>query len=90
MARSYAIAADKQAMLDDVRYISEMKLNDATYQGSWLPLEKIANGGKLSYKLSADPTEWGAGDALTPPSRPSADYSKPTATPPAGAVQLIQ
>jgi putative alpha-1,2-mannosidase len=82
------LAADKQAMLDDVRYISEMKFNDATYPGSWLPLEKIANGGKLNYKLSADPTEWGAGDALTPPSGPSADYSKPTATPP--VVQLIQ
>jgi putative alpha-1,2-mannosidase len=84
------IAADRQAMLDDVRYISEMKLNDVTYQGSWLPLEKIADGGKLRYTLSAQPTEWGAGEALTPPSGPDADYSKPTATPPASAVQMIQ
>jgi putative alpha-1,2-mannosidase len=84
------IASDRQAMLDDVRYISEMKLNDVSYQGSWLPLEKIKEGGKLRYTLSAEPTEWGAGDALTPPSGPLADYSRATATPPAGAVQLIQ
>jgi predicted alpha-1,2-mannosidase len=84
------IASDRQAMLDDVRYISEMKLNDATYQGSWLPLEKIKEGGVLRYTLSAEPTEWGAGDALTPPSGPLADYSKATASPLARAVQLIQ
>ncbi|WP_206607222.1 GH92 family glycosyl hydrolase [Rhizobium tubonense] len=86
--RKVRIGTDKQAMLDDVRYISEMKLNGAVYQGSWLPLEKIADGGQLKYTLSAEPTEWGAGDALTPPSGPGADYSKATAAPP--AVQMIQ
>ena len=73
------IETDKQAMLDNARYIAEMKLGDAVYQGSWLPLDKVADGGTLSYKLSTTPTEWGAGDALTPPSGPDADYTKPTA-----------
>jgi putative alpha-1,2-mannosidase/outer membrane murein-binding lipoprotein Lpp len=41
------IETDKQAMLDDVRYISQMKLGDAEYKGTWLPLDKIRNGGKL-------------------------------------------
>lgn len=73
------IETDKQAMLDNVRYIEEMKLGDATYQGSWLPLDKVANGGTLSYKLSATPTKWGESGDLTPPSGPDADYSKATA-----------
>lgn len=75
------IETDKQAMLDDVRYISEMKLNGATYQGSWLPFGKIENGGTLTYTLSAEPTSWGEGDALTPPSGANADYTQPTAKP---------
>lgn len=83
------LETDKQALLDNVRYINEMKLNGTTYPGSWLPLDKIKNGGTLKYTLSATPTEWGAGDDLTPPSGPDADYSKPTAKP-LPAVQLIQ
>ena len=72
------IETDKQALLDDVRYISEMKLGDAVYQGTWLPLDKIRDGGKLSFKLSATPTEWGTAPELTPPSGPAADYTKAT------------
>jgi len=83
------IETDKQAMLDNVRYITEMKLGDTVYQGSWLPLDKIRDGGTLTYKLSATPTEWGAAPELTPPSGPSADYSKPTATQ-LPVVQLVQ
>jgi putative alpha-1,2-mannosidase len=83
------IETDKQAILDNVRYINEMKLNGTSYQGSWLPLDKIKDGGTLSYTLSATPTEWGAGDALTPPSRPGADYSKATAGTPPG-VQMVE
>jgi predicted alpha-1,2-mannosidase len=73
------IETDRQALLDDVRYISEMKLNGKTYAGSWLPLDKIKEGGTLSYSLSSSPTEWASDPALTPPSGPSADYSKTTA-----------
>ena len=82
------INTDKDAMLDNVRYIGEMKLNDTPYQGLWLPLDKIRDGGKLNFKLSATPTAWGEDDSLVPPSGPGADYSKPTAKPPAGA-QII-
>ncbi|TXR49933.1 glycoside hydrolase family 92 protein [Phyllobacterium endophyticum] len=82
------IETDKQALLDDMRYISEMKLNDAEYKGTWLPLDKIRNGGKLSFKLSDKPTEWGSAPELTPPSGPAADYSKSTAKE-ASSVQII-
>ncbi len=83
------IETDKEALLGDVRYINEMKLNGATYQGSWLPLDKIRNGGTLSFTLSATPTEWGTGDNLAPPSGPGADYSKATAKEATG-VQIVQ
>lgn len=73
------IEADKQALLDNVRYISEMKLNGTTYAGSWLPLDKIKGGGTLSYTLSPTPTDWASDPALTPPSGPDADYTRPTA-----------
>ncbi|MBB3238083.1 putative alpha-1,2-mannosidase [Phyllobacterium endophyticum] len=82
------IETDKQAMLDDMRYISEMKLGDAEYKGTWLPLDKIRHGGKLSFKLSDKPTEWGSAPELTPPSGPAADYSKSTAKE-ASSVQII-
>ncbi|WP_207719712.1 GH92 family glycosyl hydrolase [Phyllobacterium pellucidum] len=88
------ISTDRPAMLghaapvaEDARYIKEMKLNGATYQGTWLPLDKIKDGGKLNFDLSTTPTEWGA--EWTPPSGPAGDYSKPTANPLPG-VQLIQ
>lgn len=84
----------QQAIINDVRYIADMNLNNAAYQGSWLPLSKISNGGTLTYTLSATPTEWGAGDALTPPSGPAADYSRPTAQPIAAptttGLQIVQ
>jgi putative alpha-1,2-mannosidase len=73
------IETDRQAMLDDVRYIGEMKLNGGTYAGSWLPLDKIKDGGTLTYKLSPTPTDWASDPALTPPSGPAADYTKTTA-----------
>ncbi len=75
------IEADRQALLDDVRYISDMKLNGTTYAGSWLPLDKIKDGGTLTYKLSPAPTDWASDPALTPPSGPAADYTKATASP---------
>ncbi|WP_370462093.1 glycoside hydrolase domain-containing protein [Phyllobacterium sp. SYP-B3895] len=79
----------KSALLDDVRFIQDMKLNAATYQGTWLPLDKIKDGGQLTYTLSKTPTGWGEGEALTPPSGPAGDYSKPTANP-LPSVQMIQ
>jgi putative alpha-1,2-mannosidase len=44
-----------------------------------LPLAEIANGGTLTYTLSATPTDWAAGAAFIPPSGPGADYSKAVA-----------
>ncbi|MDR6633717.1 putative alpha-1,2-mannosidase [Phyllobacterium sp. 1468] len=86
--KRFRIETDKQALLDDVRYISAMRFNDAEYKGTWLPLDKIRNGGKLSFTLSDKPTEWGSAPELTPPSGPSADYSKATAKE-ASNVQMI-
>ncbi|MHC1547313.1 GH92 family glycosyl hydrolase [Phyllobacterium sp. K27] len=83
------IETDQRALLDDVRYVKEMKLGDAVYSGTWLPLEKIAKGGKLSFALSKLTTDWGAAPELTPPSGPSADYGKATAKPLPGP-QIIQ
>jgi len=80
----------QQALLDDVRFISDMRLNNTPYQGSWLPLDKIKDGGMLAFGLSKTPTTWGADESLTPPSGPNADYTKPTATPPASEIQVIQ
>lgn len=73
------IEADRQALIDDVRYIGDMKLNGAAYAGSWLPLDKIKDGGTLSFKLSTTPTDWASDSALTPPSGPAADYTRTTA-----------
>lgn len=73
------IEADRQALIDNVRYIGEMKLNGTTYAGSWLPLDRIKDGGTLSFKLSTTPTDWASDPSLTPPSGPAADYTKTTA-----------
>ncbi|MEK1889311.1 MAG: glycoside hydrolase domain-containing protein [Phyllobacterium sp.] len=88
------ISTDKTAMLSDIktlpeeaRYIKAVKVNDVTYEGTWLPLDRIKDGGKLTFDLSATPTEWGS--EWIPPSGPNADYSKPTAAPVSG-VQVIQ
>ncbi|MCR6476233.1 GH92 family glycosyl hydrolase [Variovorax sp. ZS18.2.2] len=75
------IEADRQALLDDVRYIGTMKFNGTAYAGSWLPVDKIKDGGTLSYTLSPTPTDWASDPALTPPSGPDADYTKATAPP---------
>ncbi len=72
------IEADRQALIDNVRYIGEMKLNGTTYAGSWLPLDRIKDGGTLSFKLSTTPTDWASDPSLTPPSGPAADYTKAT------------
>jgi putative alpha-1,2-mannosidase len=72
--------------------ISSVSIANAhnTYRGTWLPLDKMKDGGKLGYILSKTPTEWGAAPELTPPSGPNADYSQPTATPLAPPVQVTQ
>ena len=74
------IEADRQALIDNVRYIGEMKLNGTTYAGSWLPLDKIKDGGTLSFKLSTTPTDWASDPSLTPPSGAAADYTRSTAS----------
>ncbi|QND54096.1 glycoside hydrolase family 92 protein [Phyllobacterium sp. 628] len=83
------ITTDKEAMLAKAPYIKEMKLGGTVYQGTWLPLDKIAKGGEIRFTLSDKPTDWGSGDDLTPPSGPDADYTKATAKPLPG-VQMIQ
>lgn len=75
------IEADDEALLNTKPYIKSVQLNGKTYQGSWLPLAAIANGGTLTYTLSATPTDWATGAALAPPSGPGADYTKALATP---------
>ncbi|OLL28380.1 hypothetical protein BTH42_28005 [Burkholderia sp. SRS-W-2-2016] len=79
------IDTDRQAMLDNAPYIKELKVNGETYNGSWLPLAQIADGGTLSYSLSATPTGWGAAADLAPPSGPNADYTKAVAAVASGA-----
>lgn len=71
-------------------YIQSLKVNGADYAGSWLPLGKIANGGTMSYALSATPTQWAAADNLTPPSGPNADYTQMTAGGASAATRMRQ
>jgi predicted alpha-1,2-mannosidase len=80
--RKLRIESDRQGLLDNVRYIRDMKLGGRTYSGTWLPLERIAKGGKLSFTLSEKPTDWGSAPELAPPSGPDADYGKATARSP--------
>ncbi|MCX4163074.1 MULTISPECIES: GH92 family glycosyl hydrolase [Paraburkholderia] len=75
------IEADDEALLNNKPYIKSVQLNGKTWTGSWLPLADIANGGTLTYTLSATPTDWASGTALLPPSGPAADYTQPLATP---------
>ena len=70
------IEADDEALLNGKPYIKSVQLNGKTYQGSWLPLAAIANGGTLTYTLSPKPTEWATDAALAPPSGPAADYTQ--------------
>lgn len=79
------IETDRQAMLDNVPYVKELKLNGQTYNGSWLPVAQIANGGTLSYTLSTAPTTWGTSADLTPPSGPGADYTRSVAALPSSS-----
>ena len=75
------IEADDEALLNNKPYIKSVQLNGKTWKGSWMPLADIANGGTLTYTLSATPTSWASGTALLPPSGPAADYTQPLAQP---------
>lgn len=77
----------KNPILDKNYYISKVTLNGKEYQGSWLPLEAIKDGGLLQYELSERPTKWAQEESLTPPSGPEADYTKSTAA--AGSSLLL-
>lgn len=77
----------KNSILDKNYYISKVTLNGKEYQGSWLPLEAIKDGGHLQYELSERPTKWAQEESLTPPSGPEADYTKSTAA--AGSSLLL-
>ncbi|MGS0895712.1 GH92 family glycosyl hydrolase [Burkholderia stagnalis] len=54
-------------------YVKALKLNGASWPGAWLPFERIAKGGALTYAMTADPAAatWGA-DASAMPSFPQA------------------
>ncbi|HGO6146951.1 TPA: glycoside hydrolase domain-containing protein, partial [Burkholderia cepacia] len=91
--KTLRLESDKQVAMDGAghpsfAYIQSLKVNGADYAGSWLPLGKIANGGTLSYTLSAAPTQWAAADNLTPPSGPNADYTQMTAGSPSTMTRM--
>jgi predicted alpha-1,2-mannosidase len=50
------------------RYIRSLELNGKRYESTWLPLPRIASGGRLDYSLGATPSAWGTGSADIPPS----------------------
>jgi putative alpha-1,2-mannosidase len=93
--KTLRLESDKQVAMDSAgrpsfAYIQSLKVNGADYAGSWLPLGKIANGGTMSYALSATPTQWAAADNLTPPSGPNADYTQMTAGGASAATRMRQ
>ncbi|WP_186079659.1 GH92 family glycosyl hydrolase [Burkholderia gladioli] len=73
------IEADDEALVNNKPYIKSVELNGKTYQGSWLPIATIADGGTLRYTLSSTPTDWASDASLAPPSGPAADYTKAVA-----------
>ncbi|WP_144152452.1 glycoside hydrolase domain-containing protein, partial [Paraburkholderia sp. BCC1885] len=75
------IEADDEALVNNKPYIKSVELNGKTYQGSWLPIAAIADGGTLRYTLSSTPTDWASDASLAPPSGPAADYTKAVAQP---------
>ena len=60
-------------------FIAGLSLDGRAYASSWLPLREVHQGGRLAFTLASRPTGWAASDAVTPPSGPDADYSRPTA-----------
>lgn len=82
------IETDQSAEDDDTPFIKTLTVNGKTYSGSWLPLDRIADGGSLRYKLSPTATDWAAADNLTPPSGPDADYDRMTAADPSAAAAI--
>jgi len=48
-------------------YITSLKVNGKTWNGTWIPYSVLQNGGVISYTLSADPDKtWGT--KVEPPS----------------------
>ncbi|MPV59478.1 alpha-mannosidase [Burkholderia sp. HI2761] len=58
-------------------YVKSLKLNGASWPTAWLPLDRIAKGGALSYAMTADAaaTTWGT-DASAMPSFPVATQTR--------------
>jgi predicted alpha-1,2-mannosidase len=49
-------------------YVQELRLNGRRYDSTWLPYEKIAGGGPLSFKLGRTPnTRWATAPNAAPP-----------------------
>ena len=67
-------------------YVRSVDLNGARYGASWLPLARIANGGRLEFTLGSAPSGWATGQTDLPPSYPAGTGSgaaadrKPRAT----------
>jgi hypothetical protein len=59
-----AIAIDAPGADADTMYVSALKVDGADSDRPWVPASLVADGGTLSYTLSATPSAWGAG---TPP-----------------------
>jgi putative alpha-1,2-mannosidase len=50
-------------------YVQELTLNGRPYNSTWLPYDKIANGGVLRFKLSSTPNkDWATAPSAAPPS----------------------
>jgi predicted alpha-1,2-mannosidase len=49
-------------------YVRSLDLNDGRYGASWLPLARIARGGRLDFVLGTVPSHWATGQADLPPS----------------------
>jgi putative alpha-1,2-mannosidase len=51
----------------DKKYIKSIELDGNTWNNTWIPLDKLENGGTLKFELSEEPNkEWGT--AKIPPS----------------------
>jgi predicted alpha-1,2-mannosidase len=53
---------------DADQYVRSVELNGRRYESTWLPLPRIASGGRLDYSLGSTPSAWGTGPGEIPPS----------------------
>lgn len=51
-----------------LQYVDEVRVSNAPQEQVWVDLERIRAGGKIDYRLSGSPTDWGTGPGAAPPS----------------------